>query len=91
MAWGAFISAGIGVWVKKALFSLGIGVITFVGFSALEAQIRAYVANAWSGLPSAAYQILALAGFVDMLGIAVASISAAVALLSLKRIGVLNS
>lgn len=91
MTWAAMISAGVGVWAKKALFSVGIGTITYAGFSQLESLVRSYVDSAWTGLPSTAYNLFALAGFMDAIQIALASLSAAAALISLNRLGILNS
>lgn len=89
--WAMFFGSSVGIWAKKVLVSLGIGVVTFTGFSVFEMQVRGYVMNAFNGLPAAAYSILALSGFVDVLGIGLATITSAIALVSFKRLGVLQS
>lgn len=91
MSWATFISAGIGPWVKKGASSLGLGLITYAGFQAIKDQLAQAVATMWGGIPSDIYSVIALAGFVDAVGVWMGAITTAVALLSFKRLGVLQA
>lgn len=90
MSWANFIGAGVGVWARKAAAGLGLGVITYVGFEALRGQIDSAVSSMFSGLAADAYQIIALAGFVDAVGIWLGALSAAVGIMAAGKIGLLG-
>lgn len=90
-SWAALFGAGVGLWAKKVLVTLGIGIISYAGFSALAGQIKSAVEGAWGGLPTAVYQILALAGIVNAMGVWFGAFTAAVALMSFKKLGLLTA
>lgn len=91
MSWASFVATGVGVWAKKGVAALGVGVITYAGWSAIKAQLATAVGNALGSVGGNAYQILALAGFVDAVGIWLGALTTAVSLLAIKRLGVLNA
>ncbi|ANQ85059.1 hypothetical protein dqs_2021 [Azoarcus olearius] len=91
MSWASFISAGVGIWAKKAAVSLGVGFVTFVGFQAVKDQLSNLIQNAWGGLPGDVYAVLALGGFVDGVGIWLGAVTTAISLVTIKRLGVLQS
>lgn len=91
MSWAAMIGAGIGAWVKKGAGALGFGLITYVGFQALKAQVDAGVASMWSGLHADVYHVVALAGFVDAVGVWLGALTTAVSFLAMRRLGVLTA
>lgn len=91
MSWAGMISAGVGPWVKQALGGIGVGLISYVGLSQITGQLESAAASAWSGLSGDIYQLAALAGLVTGVNIWLAAISAAVAILSFKRLGVLSA
>lgn len=84
------ISGSIGSWAIRAVSSLGLGVISYIGFSAIASQVESAAMNAINSLSAVTYQILALAGVIDALGIWFGAITAAVAFMSFKRLGVLS-
>lgn len=90
MSWATFVAAGIGPWAKKAATALGFGVVSYVGFDALQGQIAAAVNAQVSGLGADVYAILALAGFLTLVQIWLSAFSAVVALLTFKRLGLLT-
>lgn len=90
MSWASMIAAGVGAWAKKGAVSLGLGFVTYAGFQALKDQLASYVTSAWGQIPGDVYSILALGGFVDAVGIWLGALTTVVALLSLKRMGVLQ-
>lgn len=91
MSWAAMIGAGVGAWVKKGAAALGFGLITYVGFQALKAQVDSAVASMWLGLHADVYQIVALAGFVDAVGVWLGALATAVSFLAMRRLGVLTA
>lgn len=91
MSWASFISAGIGVWAKKGVAALGVGVITYAGWEAIKGQVGTAVTNALGGIGGDVYQVLALAGFIDAVGIWLGALTTAVSLLAIKRLGVLTA
>lgn len=90
MSWAAFIAAGVGPWVKRALAALGIGLISYVGLDALGQQVETAVQGALSGLVADIYQILALGGFFTVVNIWLAAIASVVTMLTVQRFGVLT-
>ena len=91
MTWGAFFAAAAGPLAKKVLAAIGIGAITYAGFDAIKSQLASAVATMWGGMPADVYAVVALAGFVDAVGVWMGAITTAVALLSFKRLGMLQA
>lgn len=81
----AFIYAIGASVVKRILVALGIGLMTYAGFASVQGQIQSAIDFALGSAPMAVYQIIALGGMVDAVGIWLGALSAAVVLLSLKR------
>lgn len=90
MSWASFISAGVGTWTVKGATALGLGLVTYAGFSAIKNAAASAVTGALGNLGGGAYQVLALAGFVDAVGIWLGALTTMVTLLSFKRFGVLT-
>lgn len=91
MSLASMITGNIGVWVIKGSTALGLGMVTYAGFSALKSQLDTAITGALGSLGSGAYQILALAGFIDAVGIALGAMTAAVTILSMKRFGAMTT
>lgn len=90
MSWAAFIGGSVGVWTKKAVASLGMGVIAYVGFTAAKGMIDDGIQAMLSGIPADAYQIIALAGFIDALGVWLGALTAAATFHAFGKIGMLG-
>lgn len=91
MSWSSFITGSVGVWTIKGASALGLGMITYAGFSYIKGQVATTITNALGSVGGGAYQIIALAGFVDAVGIWLGALTAAVTLLSYKRFGVMTA
>lgn len=91
MSWATFIAGGVAGWVKRGAGALGVGVVTYTGFAALRDQVVQAVTGALGGLSGDVYQVIALAGFVDAVGVWMGAFGVVVTLLSFKRLGVLSS
>lgn len=91
MSWAKLIDAGIGAWARKAAASLGLGLVSYVGFLAIKSQIDQAVANMWGGMVGEVYQVVALAGFVDAVGVWLGALTTAVSLVSFKRLGAIQA
>ena len=89
-SWGSFLGAAAGPLAKKVLTSLGVGVISYTAAKAVIDQVTASVTSSMNGIGSDVYQLLALAGFVDAVSIAIAAVTAAAALAFGKRLGMLT-
>lgn len=89
--WATFVGSGIAGWVKKGAAALGVGAITYTGFALLKNQVSTAVAGSLGGLAGSVYQVVALAGFVDAVGIWLGALGVVVTLLSFKRLGVLST
>lgn len=91
LGWAAFLASSVGPLAKRVLAALGLGFVVWAGADALKAQVGAAVASAWSGVGADVYQVLALAGIVDAMGVWLGALTAIVALLAFKQLGVLAS
>lgn len=87
MAWGAFLVAIAGSVARRVVVSLGLGVITYTGFAYMKSQIDAAVDSALTGIPADVYQIIALGGFVDALGVWLGALTTVAALVAFGKIG----
>lgn len=89
MSWAAFVGAGVGIWAKKALVGLGVGVISFAGLSTLKVQLDGMMAAQIGTLPADAYSIMAMAGVLDVVNIWLAAFAIVIVLSAGKRFGIL--
>lgn len=89
MTWAAFVGAGVAVWAKKVLVSLGVGVVSYAGLSALKAQIDTLIQTQVAGIPADAYSIFAMAGLIDAVNIWLSAFAIIVAMTVVKRFGIL--
>lgn len=90
MTWAGFLLSLAGPLAKRALASLGLGVITYVGVaSAVDAALSA-AAGAFAGAGAELTAILAIAGVFDSLSISIGGVVSGIAFMALKRFGVLG-
>lgn len=87
---GTFLAAIVGVLARRVLAALGIGVLAFVGLQALSEQFKSAVRAAFGELGEVTYQILALAGVFDAIGIWFGALTTVLSLVVLKRLAVLS-
>lgn len=86
MGWGVFLLGLVGTLAKKVLVSLGFGVIVFTGVQALKSSMEAAIDAALGGMASDVYQLVALAGGIDIIGIWLGAITTAMAFTTLKKL-----
>jgi len=91
VSWASFVASGISGWAKKGVAALGVGVITYAGWGAINGRIETAITGSLGGLPGDVYQLLALGGFIDAVGIWLGALAAAVSLLAARRLGVLSA
>lgn len=84
--WASLIMNLVGPVVVRALISLGFGVVSFTGFTALLTLIRNQIQTNLNGLPADAVSILFLAGVPQAIGIILSALVARVALAQTKKI-----
>lgn len=87
--WALFMAGIAGSLAKRVLFALGIGAVTFTGFSVMQGNIGYLIDTQMGVLPGDVYKILALAGFVDAFGIWLGALTTAGFILSFGRLGFL--
>lgn len=73
--------------VKKGLAAVGLGWITFEGITGLLDQVRNSVMSGWSSMAPTVYDILALAGFLDAVGIILGAMGTIAGLATMSKLG----
>jgi hypothetical protein len=71
----------------RVLTSLGLGFITYEGFSGFIEDIATQTMQYWNSLPADIYNLLSLGGFTDALGITLASLTTRAAITLIPFIG----
>lgn len=89
MPLAAFLLAIVGSLAKRVLVALGFGFISFVGFQVIKDQLGALISSSLGSMPSAVYQILALGGVVDALGIWLGAITTVISFIAFKKLAAL--
>lgn len=86
-----FLAAIAGSLAKQVLAAIGVGVITYVGFSAIQTQISQAIQGQINSLSSSLYQIMAMSGFIDAIGIWLGALTTVASLIALKKLGVVST
>lgn len=73
--------------VKKGLAAVGLGWITFEGVTGLLDQVRNSVMSGWSAMAPTVYDILAMAGFLNAVGIILGAMATIAGLATMSRLG----
>lgn len=76
---------------KRVLIALGIGVISYAGYSSIVDQVRSAVIAQWGSLSASAAALLSIGGVGESLGIILAAVSARAALMAAERFGRITS
>ncbi|HXC40743.1 MAG TPA: DUF2523 family protein [Burkholderiales bacterium] len=76
--------------VARVLVSLGLGVITYTGASALLSAAVSAAKASFSGMTPDVLQLLALAGFFQSCAIMVGALAGGLALMTFKRLGLIS-
>jgi hypothetical protein len=72
---------------KRVLIALGIGVISYTGYSALVDQVKVAVLAQWGQLGGATLALMSLGGVGEALGIILSAFAARAALMAAERLG----
>lgn len=91
MSWAGFISAGVGGWVRQGAASLGIGLVSYAGFTAIKVQVATAMSSALGGLPADVLAVLGLAGFGTAVGIWLGAMTTVASMMAFKRLGVMQA
>ena len=76
---------------KKLLVGLGVGVVSYAGYSALISQAKSAVIDQWGNLGAGTVAILSLGGVGQALGIILGALTARAALMAVDRFGRVTS
>lgn len=90
-SWTEWVTASLGAWVVKGATALGLGIMSYTGWNGIKAQLDGAVSGALASVPGSLYGVMALAGFVDAIGIWLGALTAVITLLAFKRLALLNS
>jgi len=74
---------------RKVLVALGIGLVTYVGYSQLIDQVKSHIITQMSGLPAKTMQIITLYGLPESLAIILGAFTTAASISALKKFKVL--
>lgn len=83
----AFLISIAGTLAGRVLISLGIGWVTYEGYSLLADQVIAAVQTNMGGVGASTLAILGLAGFPTAIGVILGAFSAKAALSAVARLG----
>lgn len=84
-ALGTWVLALAGPFIKKALVSLGVGIVSYAAVSAALASALSAARGAWSGLAGDALAMISMAGIGTAASILAGALTARVALQVVKR------
>lgn len=88
--WAAWLVAASASMARRMATSLGLGLVSYGGFLVIKGQIDAAVQSNLASIHASIYQVVALAGFVDAIGIWLGALTTMLTLLAVKRIGVVT-
>lgn len=72
---------------KRVLIALGIGVLTYGGYSVLVDSLKTHVIEKWGQIPTTTLNVLTLAGFTEAFGIVLGAIAVRVGIGAMSRLG----
>jgi hypothetical protein len=84
---GTFLVGLMITRIVKVLFSLGIGVVTFVGLDALLENVITEIEAAWALVPAGTYQLLSLGGIPEAMGIILGAFAVKVTMMTISFVG----
>lgn len=73
--------------VRRILIALGVGLISYGGLALLATQVRDQVLTNLSGVTGDAYQVVAMSGAFEAVGIMLGALAARAALMAVERFG----
>lgn len=86
-----FLLAAAWPLAKRILMSLGVGILTYASLGLIFTQVSNAVVANWGAMSTSVIQVLSLAGIPDSVGIILGALSARVALVSIKRLGIITA
>lgn len=85
-----FVELFIVPWAIKLLKGLGFGFVVMAGVYTIYDQLITTIQQNLGGIPGDVYKVMALAGFVDAVGIWLGALVTVAGILSFKRIGLIK-
>lgn len=84
--WGQLLVAVTAPVVTRVLATLGIGIVSYTGFTALLAQANTQIQNSFNGLPADISGLLFLSGVPQAMALILSALAARVAMSQLSKI-----
>lgn len=75
--------------VKRILAALGVGIITYAGYTVFLDQVKAAIINNFTGMAGPAFEMAAMMGFQQAIGIILGALTARLTIQQVKRFGIL--
>lgn len=82
----AFLTSLITPFVGRVLISLGFGVVTYLGVDAILDTFISSISSYINGMDGVIYNVLALSGFIQAIGVLLGAMAARLSLIPLKRL-----
>ena len=76
-----------GSMAARALLAVGIGWVTYAGFTALVAQLTSAVLSSWGGISGSVLQVLALGGVPTAIGVVLGAYALRATLAGVAKLG----
>lgn len=86
----AFLALIAAPLVKKVLIALGFGFVSYASLNAFKSALDSAISAALSAINPSVYQVMALAGFVDIVGIWLGAFTFVIAFLAVKKLRIIN-
>jgi uncharacterized protein YhhL (DUF1145 family) len=87
--WASLFMGLTGPIVARILLTLGMGIVSFVGFTAVINLTFNTLQNSFNSVPAAAGQLIFLAGIPQAIAILLSALAARVTLMQMKKIQIL--
>lgn len=85
--WGTVITWAVSFTIIKILAVFSIGLVTFVGYQSIMADLETAIVNGWSGIAADALAYLAISGVTDGFGIILGALSIRAVIVFAPKIG----
>ncbi|MFY9327487.1 MAG: DUF2523 domain-containing protein [Georgfuchsia sp.] len=82
----SWLVALAGPVAKRVLIALGIGVVSYAGYSSIVEQIKTLVLNQWGSLTGPMVVFLSIGGIGESLGILLSALATRAALMAAERL-----
>jgi len=84
-----FVLMLAGPLIKRILAALGVGTITYTGYTLFLEQVKNAIVNNFTGMAGPAFELAAMMGFQQAVGIMLGALIARMSVTQFKKFGIL--